>query len=108
MKGRIMPRFHKPSPHKPKLQKPRFHNALASQPPAAPIAISIDGVAAGLALRDKHRFRFFSGHPRFDLLDGSRFSRIEDVRWAVTRLSQANGEAGETPPPAAEALELAL
>lgn len=87
MKGRIMSRFYKPTLHKSKLTR-----ALPSQPPVAPIAISIDGVAAGLALRDDHRFRFFSGHPRFDLLDGGRFSRIEDVRWAVRRLSQANGE----------------
>ena len=99
MKGRIMSRFH----------KPKLHHALPSHPPAAPIAISIDGVAAGLALRDSHRFRFFSGHPYFDLLDGSRFSRIEDVRWAVKRLSLANGEASEAPPPAAGAhRELAL
>jgi hypothetical protein len=99
MKGRIMSRFH----------KPKLHHPLPSHPPAAPIAISIDGVAAGLALRDSHRFRFFSGHPYFDLLDGSRFSRIEDVRWAVKRLSQANSEAGETSPPAAGAHgELAL
>jgi hypothetical protein len=91
MKGRIMP---------------RVHASLPSHPPVAPVAISIDGVAAGLALRDKHRFRFFSGHPRFDLLDGSRFSRIEDVRWAVKRLSQASEEQSASPPPvAAQILE---
>ena len=91
MKGRIMP---------------RVHASLPSNPPVAPVAINIDGVAAGLALRDKHRFRFFSGHPRFDLLDGSRFSRIEDVHWAVKRLSQASDEQGASPPPvAAQILE---
>jgi hypothetical protein len=99
MKGRIMSRF----------PKPKLAHPLSSHPPAAPIAINVDGVAAGLALRDRHRFRFFSGHPYFDLLDGSRFSRIEDVRWAVKRLLQANGEGSKTQPPAGAALkELAL
>jgi hypothetical protein len=60
--------------------------------PASPVVINVDGIAAGFALRDTWRFRFFSGHPRFDLLDGSRFSRIEDVRWAVKRLANATEE----------------
>jgi hypothetical protein len=99
MKGRIMSRFH----------KPKLAHPLPSLPPAAPVAINVDGVAAGLALRERHRFRFFSGHPNFDLLDGSRFSRIEDVRWAVKRLLQANGEGSKAQPPAAGAIkELAL
>jgi hypothetical protein len=65
---------------------------FSSPTSAAPVVITIDGIAAGFALRDTWRFRFFSGHPRFDLLDGSRFSRIEDVRWAVKRLAQASAE----------------
>jgi hypothetical protein len=84
---------------------PRPHTAIPSDPPVAPVAIRIDGVAAGLVVRDRYRFRFFSGHPRFDLLDGSRFTRIEDVRWAVRRLSQASAEVAETPPVAARELE---
>ncbi len=71
---------------------------FSSPTSAAPVVITIDGIAAGFALRDTWRFRFFSGHPRFDLLDGSRFSRIEDVRWAVKRLAQASAEpAGDKP-----------
>jgi len=58
-------------------------------PPTSPVVIAIEGMTAGLALRDNNRFRFFSGHPRFDLLDGSRFSHVDDVRWAVKRLARA-------------------
>jgi hypothetical protein len=72
----------------------KIHTIAPAQPPMFPIAVSVDGVTAGLALRDKHRFRFFSSHSRFDLLDGSRFSRLEDVRWAVARLARASAEAG--------------
>jgi hypothetical protein len=66
--------------------------------PASPVVIDIDGIAAGLALRESNRFRFFSGHPRFDLLDGSRFSRVEAVRWAVKRLAHATAEVDLRPP----------
>lgn len=76
-------------------------------PHAAPIVIATDGLTAGLALLDGHRFRFFSGHPRFDLLDGSRFTRIEDVRWAVKRLASATADKGDQPSSPAETRELA-
>jgi len=91
-------RSHKPSSHQP-----------SAFPPAspAPVVISIDGIAAGFALRDTWRFRFFSGHPRFDLLDGSRFSRLDDVRWAVRRLADATASPAEEPEtgPAERAVE---
>jgi len=74
--------------------------------PAAPVVIAIDGIMAGLALRDLHRFRFFSGHPRFDLLDGSRFTRIEDVRWAVKRLAYATADDEKPSATPAESPEL--
>lgn len=70
----------------------------SSSSPAAPVVITVDGIAAGFALRETRRFRFFSGHPRFDLLDGSRFWRIEDVRWAVKRLAAASAETSEANP----------
>jgi hypothetical protein len=92
MKGRIMPR--------------RLPLAAAN-PHAAPVVIAMDGIAVGLALHDKHRFRFFSGHPRFDLLDGSRFTRIEDLRWAVKRLASATADIAGQPPLRAETRELA-
>jgi hypothetical protein len=69
-----------------------------SPTPAAPVVINVDGLAAGFALRETRRFRFFSGQPRFDLLDGSRFSRIDDVRWAVKQLAAASAETGEVAP----------
>jgi hypothetical protein len=71
-----------------------MHNPASGGPlpPAAPVVIAVDGLTAGLALRDNNRFRFFSGHPRFDLLDGSRFTHVEDVRWAVKRLTHATAQ----------------
>lgn len=59
---------------------------------AAPVVITVDGIAAGFALRETRRYRFFSSHARFELLDGSRFSRIEDLHGAVTRLAAASAE----------------
>jgi hypothetical protein len=91
MKGRIMP--------KPSLSTPDTSTA--------PVVIAIEGATAGFALRDNHRFRFFSGHPRFDLLDGSRFTHIQDVQWAVKRLAQATAEAKEQSSEHVETRELA-
>jgi hypothetical protein len=74
------------------MSRARGRTASLAAPHPAPIAIAIDGLTVGLALRETFRFRFLSGHPRFDLLDGSRFSRIEDVQWAVRRLAHASAE----------------
>lgn len=63
--------------------------------PATPLVISVDGVAAGVAIRGSRQFRFFSGDPRFDLLDGSRFTRVEDLRGAVKRLASAVAETAQ-------------
>jgi hypothetical protein len=60
--------------------------------PARPLVISVDGTAAGVAIQGGRQFRFFSSHPRFDLLEGSRFSRIEDLHGAVRRLASAAAE----------------
>jgi hypothetical protein len=69
----------------------------------APLAIRIGGISAGLAIGGKNGFRFLAAHPRFDLLDGSLFRRLEDLRAAAKRLNKAaaaplNASAG---PPAA-------
>src|SRR5262249_54452872 len=53
---------------------------------AAPIVVSIEGAVAGLAVPECGRYRFLSAHPGFDLLDGSRFTRPEEIRIAADRL----------------------
>ncbi len=64
-----------------------FHPSLTPVP--APLVINIEGVSVGLAVSDKHGFRFVAAHPRFDLLDGNRFRRIADIETAAKRLAQA-------------------
>jgi hypothetical protein len=56
---------------------------------AAPMIVNIEGAFAGLAVRDGERFRFLSAHPGFDLLDGSRFTRAEEIRIAASKLARA-------------------
>jgi hypothetical protein len=56
---------------------------------AAPIVVNIEGEVAGLAVREGRRFRFLSAHPGFDLLDGSRFTRPEEIRNAAKKLARA-------------------
>ena len=56
---------------------------------AAPLIVRVEGAFAGLAVRDCGRYRFLSTHPGFDLLDGSRFTRPEQVRTAAARLARA-------------------
>ncbi len=60
--------------------------------PLAPIVITAAGISAGFAISDRKGFRFVAGHRQFDLLDGSHFRRIEDIRSAATRLAQAIAE----------------
>jgi hypothetical protein len=55
----------------------------------APIVVDIEGAFVGLAVRDGGRFRFLSAHPGFDLLDGSRFTRPEQIRVAARKLARA-------------------
>jgi hypothetical protein len=56
---------------------------------AAAIVVRIEGAFAGLAIRESGRYRFLSTHPGFDLLDGSRFTRPEEIRTAAKRLAKA-------------------
>ena len=55
----------------------------------APIIVTVEGALAGLAVRDGGRYRFLSVHPGFDLLDGSRFSRPEQIEIAASMLARA-------------------
>jgi hypothetical protein len=57
--------------------------------PLAPLVVSIEGAVAGLAVPESGRYRFLSAHPGFDLLDGSRFTRPEEIRIAARRLAKA-------------------
>jgi hypothetical protein len=56
---------------------------------AAPIVVSIGGAVAGVAVPDCGRYRFLSAHRGFDLLDGSRFTRPEEIKIAAKRLARA-------------------
>lgn len=54
-------------------------------------AIEADGISAGLALRERGGFSFVAVDPRFRLLEGSRFRRVEQVEAAVRNLARAVG-----------------
>lgn len=56
---------------------------------AQPLVVNIGGAVAGLAVREEGRYRFLSAHPGFDLLDGSRFTRPEEITTAARRLARA-------------------
>jgi hypothetical protein len=57
--------------------------------PAVPFVVNVEGEVAGLAVREGRRFRFMSAHPGFDLLDGSRFTRPEQISHAAKKLARA-------------------
>jgi len=63
----------------------------------AVLDISIGGMCTGVAVGEKNGFRFIAAHPRFNLLDGSYFRRLDDLRAAAKRLA----EAGKAPARAA-------
>jgi hypothetical protein len=52
-------------------------------------AIEVSGIAAGLALRERGGFSFVAADPRFRLLEGSRFRRVEQVEAAARNLARA-------------------
>ena len=52
-------------------------------------AIEVAGIAAGLALRERGGFSFVAADPRFRLLEGSRFRRVEQVEAAARNLARA-------------------
>ncbi|MDX2266157.1 MAG: hypothetical protein NW215_14450 [Hyphomicrobiales bacterium] len=60
-----------------------------SPAPLSPVVITVGGVCAGFAINEAGGFRFVGGHPRFNLLDGSRFRRLDDVKNAARHLFAA-------------------
>lgn len=52
---------------------------------------------AGVAVRERSGFSFFAADPHFYALDGSRFSRIEQVEKAVQRIARQIRQAANTP-----------
>jgi hypothetical protein len=66
--------------------------ASASQSGVAPVLVVIEGVSAGFGVRDGGRLRFTALHPRFEILDGSRFARPEQLRSAARRVAEASRE----------------
>jgi hypothetical protein len=66
--------------------------AMASQTGAAPILVVVEGVSAGFGVRDGGSLRFRAIHPSFEILDGSRFTRPEQLRRAAHRIAEASRE----------------
>lgn len=66
--------------------------APASQTGAASVLVVIEGISAGFGVCDGGRLRFTALHPRFDILDGSRFARPEQLRSAARRVAEASRE----------------
>ena len=64
--------------------------AGASDAPAAPVFVVVEGVSAGVAVREGSSLRFRAIHPRFEILDGSRFTRAEQLRHAALRVAKAS------------------
>lgn len=64
-----------------------FSRAANENHPA--YAIEADGIAAGLALRERGGFSFVAADSRFRLLEGSRFRRVEQVEAAVRNLAKS-------------------
>jgi hypothetical protein len=64
-------------------------NGSGSDEVAAALILHIEGQFAGLAVREGRGFRFLSAHPGFDLLDGSRFTRPEEIKRAARNLVRA-------------------
>lgn len=63
-----------------------------SQTGVAPVLVVVEGVSAGVGVRDGGSLRFTALHPRFEILDGSRFARPEQLRSAARRLAEASRE----------------
>jgi hypothetical protein len=57
---------------------------------AAPVVVVVEGVSAGVAVSDGGHLRFRAIHPRFEILDGSRFARAEQLTHAARRVAKAS------------------
>jgi hypothetical protein len=64
-----------------------FNSAANENHPA--YAIEVGDIAAGLAVRERGGFSFVAADPRFRLLEGSRFRRVEQVEAAARNLARA-------------------
>lgn len=62
----------------------------ASKTSAAPVFVYVEGVSAGVGVRDGGSLRFHATDPRFEILDGSRFTRAEQLRRAALRVARAS------------------
>ena len=58
---------------------------------AQAFVIEIGEVAAGLALRERGGFSFVATDRRFNVLDGSKFKRIQQLEIAARNVWRANG-----------------
>jgi hypothetical protein len=50
--------------------------------------VAVDCNDVGLAITDPNGFQFVASHPDMQLLDGSRFRRLEQVQRAAAMLSR--------------------
>jgi hypothetical protein len=57
---------------------------------AAPVFVVVEGVSAGFGVREGNSLRFRAVHPRFAILEGSRFARVEQLRRAARRVARAS------------------
>lgn len=64
----------------------------ASDTQAAPVFVVVEGISAGVAVRNGGSLCFRAIHPRFEILDGSRFARAEQLRRAAQRVARASRE----------------
>jgi hypothetical protein len=55
-----------------------------------PVVVVVEGVSAGFAVRERGGLRFRAIHPRFQILDGSRFARAEHLSRAAGRVARAS------------------
>lgn len=69
--------------------KQLYTSAPVPSPIASAFIIRVEDFTAGVAIGDHKGFRFVSAHPNFDILDGSSFQRVDDVRLAAKRLALA-------------------
>ena len=61
-----------------------------SEVQVAPVFVVVEGVSAGVAVREGSGLRFRAIHPRFEILDGSRFARAEHLSRAARRVARAS------------------
>lgn len=53
------------------------------------IAVQVDSITIGLAVKEGTGYRFVAADPRFQLLDGSRFGRLAQLEKSAGNLHRA-------------------